>query len=276
MGFSALDILVLLAVAVSALMGVSRGFVAEVLSLFAWVAVVFALKLFHAPVAAVLMPGWWAPCPARRCWRSRWWRARPGLGGRMVAQRARQADPHLRARPGRPGARLRVRRVQGAGTRQPGIPARRAGGRHGRWWADAATACGSPTRAPTRCFDATSRSMARYDRPPPPGPLRARRRRAGGRRPMSAPLYNTELLRFAAGIQHHARLARSARVSAERRSPVCGSRVTVDVNLGRGRAGERGRAAGPRLRAGAGVVGDARGRGAGQIARRTRRRARRR
>lgn len=54
MGFSALDILVLLAVAGSALLGVSRGFVAEVLSLFAWVAVVFALKLFHAPVAAAL------------------------------------------------------------------------------------------------------------------------------------------------------------------------------------------------------------------------------
>ena len=54
MGFSALDILVLLAVAVSALMGVMRGFVAEVLSLFAWVAVVFLLKLFHAPVATAL------------------------------------------------------------------------------------------------------------------------------------------------------------------------------------------------------------------------------
>ena len=54
MGLSALDILVLLAVAGSALLGVSRGFVAEVLSLFAWVGIVFALKLFHAPLAAAL------------------------------------------------------------------------------------------------------------------------------------------------------------------------------------------------------------------------------
>ena len=48
---------------------------------------------------------------------------------------------------------------------------------------------------------------------------------------MSAPLYNTELLRLATGIQHHARLA-DPQGTAERRSPVCGSRVTVDVNLG--------------------------------------------
>ena len=48
---------------------------------------------------------------------------------------------------------------------------------------------------------------------------------------MSAPLYNTEILRLAAGIPHHARLP-DPQGTAERRSPVCGSRVTVDVNLG--------------------------------------------
>ena len=48
---------------------------------------------------------------------------------------------------------------------------------------------------------------------------------------MNAPLYNTEILRLAAGIPHHQRLA-AAHGSAERRSPICGSRVTVDVNLG--------------------------------------------
>ena len=48
---------------------------------------------------------------------------------------------------------------------------------------------------------------------------------------MSAPLYNTELLRLASGIQHHARLP-DPQGSAERRSPICGSRVTVDVNIG--------------------------------------------
>jgi NifU-like protein involved in Fe-S cluster formation len=48
---------------------------------------------------------------------------------------------------------------------------------------------------------------------------------------MSAPLYNTEILRLAATIPHHARLT-DPQGSAERRSPICGSRVTVDVDLG--------------------------------------------
>lgn len=48
---------------------------------------------------------------------------------------------------------------------------------------------------------------------------------------MNAPLYNKEILRLAASIPHHARLA-DAMASSEKRSPVCGSRVTVDVDLG--------------------------------------------
>ena len=48
---------------------------------------------------------------------------------------------------------------------------------------------------------------------------------------MNAPLYNAEILRLATEIPHHARLA-DPQGSAERRSPICGSRVTVDVNLG--------------------------------------------
>ena len=55
MGLTALDMLVLVAVAIAAVMGASRGFVTEVLSLFAWVAVVFALPIFHAPLAALLV-----------------------------------------------------------------------------------------------------------------------------------------------------------------------------------------------------------------------------
>ena len=47
---------------------------------------------------------------------------------------------------------------------------------------------------------------------------------------MSEPLYNTDILRLAASIPHHERLA-SAQATAERRSPVCGSRVTIDVSL---------------------------------------------
>ena len=54
MGLTALDIIVLLAVAIAALMGAVRGFVTEVLSLFAWVAIVAALKLFHIPLAQAM------------------------------------------------------------------------------------------------------------------------------------------------------------------------------------------------------------------------------
>jgi membrane protein required for colicin V production len=53
---TALDILVLLAVGGAAALGAWRGFVTEVLSLFAWVAIVAALKLFHISVAQALTP----------------------------------------------------------------------------------------------------------------------------------------------------------------------------------------------------------------------------
>jgi len=47
---------------------------------------------------------------------------------------------------------------------------------------------------------------------------------------MDAPLYNTEILRLAASIPYHERLA-APMASSEKRSPICGSRVTVDVAL---------------------------------------------
>ena len=47
---------------------------------------------------------------------------------------------------------------------------------------------------------------------------------------MSAPLYNNAILRLAASIPHATRLADPA-ATVEKRSPVCGSRVTVDVAL---------------------------------------------
>lgn len=57
---------------------------------------------------------------------------------------------------------------------------------------------------------------------------------------VTAPLYNTEILRLAATIPHQQRL-KSPMASVERRSPVCGSRVTVDVNLdAEGRVSELG------------------------------------
>lgn len=49
-----LDIVVLLFLGGGALLGLMRGFVFEVLSLFAWAAVVIALKLFYEPVTIVL------------------------------------------------------------------------------------------------------------------------------------------------------------------------------------------------------------------------------
>lgn len=45
---------------------------------------------------------------------------------------------------------------------------------------------------------------------------------------MNAPLYNARILRLAASIPHLGRLSDPGG-SAERRSPICGSRVTVDV-----------------------------------------------
>lgn len=54
MALTSLDVLVLLAVGGAAALGAWRGFVTEVLSLFAWVAIVAALKLFHIPVAQAL------------------------------------------------------------------------------------------------------------------------------------------------------------------------------------------------------------------------------
>ncbi|MES2096256.1 MAG: iron-sulfur cluster assembly scaffold protein [Pseudomonadota bacterium] len=56
---------------------------------------------------------------------------------------------------------------------------------------------------------------------------------------MNAPLYNTDILRLAASIPHHERLP-DAMGSAEKRSPICGSRVTVDINLADGRVSEVG------------------------------------
>lgn len=47
---------------------------------------------------------------------------------------------------------------------------------------------------------------------------------------MNAPLYNAEILRLAASVPFEARLA-AAMASSEKRSPICGSRVTIDVDL---------------------------------------------
>ncbi|PTQ08609.1 iron-sulfur cluster assembly scaffold protein [Sphingomonas oleivorans] len=48
---------------------------------------------------------------------------------------------------------------------------------------------------------------------------------------MSAALYNSAILRLATSIPHQARLE-APQATVEKRSPVCGSRVTVDVRMG--------------------------------------------
>lgn len=48
--------------------------------------------------------------------------------------------------------------------------------------------------------------------------------------PMSAALYNAQILRLATSIPHQARLA-APQATVSKRSPVCGSRVTVDVMM---------------------------------------------
>lgn len=47
---------------------------------------------------------------------------------------------------------------------------------------------------------------------------------------MTAALYSRDILRLAASIPHHRRLA-DAEASVEKSSPVCGSRIIVDLSL---------------------------------------------
>jgi NifU-like protein involved in Fe-S cluster formation len=57
---------------------------------------------------------------------------------------------------------------------------------------------------------------------------------------MSAALYNSNILRLATSIPHQARLA-EPQATVSKRSPICGSRVTVDVVVDReGRVAELG------------------------------------
>src|ERR1044072_7167048 len=86
---------------------------------------------------------------------------------------------------------------------------------------------------------------------------------------MNAPLYNAEILRLAASIPFHDRIAQPM-ASVEKRSPVCGSRVTVDLDLdGEGcgaRTGMRVRACGLGQASGALMAAHAVGRSAAELA----------
>ena len=54
MALTALDILVVLLVGAGLVLGFLRGFVAEILSLFAWILAILALRYLHEPVATTL------------------------------------------------------------------------------------------------------------------------------------------------------------------------------------------------------------------------------
>ncbi|WP_188055766.1 CvpA family protein [Sphingosinithalassobacter sp. CS137] len=54
MTLTALDIIVLLAIGGSAVLGLWRGFVTEVLALLAWLFIVVAIRFFHTPLAQAL------------------------------------------------------------------------------------------------------------------------------------------------------------------------------------------------------------------------------
>lgn len=56
---------------------------------------------------------------------------------------------------------------------------------------------------------------------------------------MNAPLYNKDILRLAASIPNHHRLA-DPEATVEKRSPTCGSRVTADVRMKDGQLVELG------------------------------------
>ena len=55
MGLTALDIIVILLVGAGLVVGWLRGFVAEMLSLFAWFLAIVALRYLHAPVRDLLV-----------------------------------------------------------------------------------------------------------------------------------------------------------------------------------------------------------------------------
>lgn len=54
MGFTAIDVLVLLAVGGGAMLGFGRGFVKEIVSLAAWVIAIAVVKIVHPPLATAL------------------------------------------------------------------------------------------------------------------------------------------------------------------------------------------------------------------------------
>jgi len=55
MALTGLDIAVILVVGIAGVLGLMRGFVSEAMSLAAWIVAIFAVKIAHAPAAAILL-----------------------------------------------------------------------------------------------------------------------------------------------------------------------------------------------------------------------------
>ena len=105
MGFTALDILVILLVGGGLVFGWLRGFVAEVLSLFAWFLAILALRVLYTPLVAragaadrnrVGRGGARLPASSSGC---------VFVGGKLVSRRVGTTGAQLDRRAARPCAR---------------------------------------------------------------------------------------------------------------------------------------------------------------------------
>ena len=131
---SALDVFVFLLLIGGAAIGFVRGFVHEVISLFAWVVAIAMLKLFHgqlwsgiegtfhtSPAAAAVLAFAILFVPSFLIVK---------LLARSLGGRTRR---HAMLGPVRPRARWRVRGPEGPARRDPVLPPRQPRHRHGLW-----------------------------------------------------------------------------------------------------------------------------------------------
>ncbi len=236
---TALDIIVLILVGGGAIFSLMREIrPAEILSLFAWVAAIVALKLFFTPVANWL-DGTVGTHAGAVVLAFVIIFAVTFFGGRMLAghlgRRTRQSvlGPLDRVLGCGFGA---IKGLLGATVL---LPARLSGLRHDL----------RRPRAPAGLDEGIAQLSAAPCHGRGGGGLGGGAARA---RLVSALLYNAAILRLAVSIPHHQRLD-APEATAERRSPVCGSRVTRGRDAGRGGTCRRAGAGGEGLRARSGL-----------------------
>ena len=174
MGLTALDIVVILLVGAGALFGWLRGFVCEVLSLLAWFLAIVALRYLHAPVHRAARPS--RSAPARR-WSPSCSSSASSSSAASCLAPARRAGAAVGGRAGRPRARRRLRRAEGADRRDPALPRRQPRLRYDL----------GPRRGPARMDGAIAHLSPAQRRAAPPSsiwsrPSAARRRPKTGTR----------------------------------------------------------------------------------------------